>query len=237
MKKLLLCLSLSLFLISCAGVQTGVKDETISLKRRVFNDVPMNTIIKNEIGDKLITTGEEEYQDALKIIESPEYVTFGASPIKYPYNKNQIFPLSGSTKEWYLYYDTKDKIGETNYGVAVSKQDGNIIVPFGKSDWHNGTLATKNVIGFKTKPEIYINNNCSNCFKQEFIYNGKVGTNLKFVYREYINDMARPAFNQDLQYDLNESNVVGFKGLRLEIINATNTNIEYKILSSFNKMK
>ena len=47
--------------------------------------------------------------------------------------------------------------------------------------------------------------------------------------------MARPAFNQDLQYDLNDSNIVGFKGLRIEVIKATNTSIEYKILSSFNK--
>jgi hypothetical protein len=86
-------------------------------------------------------------------------------------------------------------------------------------------------------PDIFVSDDCSNCFKQEFIFNGKVGNNLKFVYREYINDMAKPAFNQDLQYDLNESNVVGFKGLRLEIIKATNTNIEYKILSSFSKIK
>ena len=45
--------------------------------------------------------------------------------------------------------------------------------------------------------------------------------------------MARPAFNQDLQYDLADGNIVGFKGLRIEIIKATNTNIEYKILSNF----
>lgn len=236
MRKTIICLSLNVFLISCAGVQTGVKFENISLKTHIIDDVPMNTIIKNEIGDKLITTGEEEYQDALKIIECPEYVTFGASPTKYPYYKNQILPLSGTTKEWHLYYDVKDKIQGTNYGIAVSKKDKSIIVPFGKSDYWNGTLATKNGIDFKTKSETYINNNCPNCFKQEFIFNGKVGTNLKFIYREYINDMARPAFNQELQYDLNESNIVGFKGLRLEIINATNTNIEYKIFSSFNKI-
>mgnify|MGYP001043013533 CR=1 FL=1 len=54
------------------------------------------------------------------------------------------------------------------------------------------------------------------------------------MYREYINDMARPAFNQELQYDLNESNIIGFKGLRIEVILATNTKIEYKVLSSFN---
>lgn len=237
MNKAIISFSISLFLTSCAGVHTGVKFENISLKNRTFVDVPINTIIKNEIGDKLITTGEEEYQDALKIVESPEYISFGASTVKYRYSKNQIFPLSGSTKEWYLYYETKDKTERINYGVAVSRKDEKMIVPFVKLDLHNGTLATKKLEGFKTQKETFINNNCSNCFKQEFIYNGKIGSSLKFIYREYVNDMIRPAFNQELQYDLNESYIVGFKGLRIEIVNATNTNIEYKILSSFNKPK
>ena len=242
MKKLLLCLSLSLFLNSCA-----VQVKTVDLKRRVYEDVPLNTILKNEIGDRLITAGEEDYQDALRIIESPD---FKFNSVPYPYKKGEVLPLSGSTSEWLLYYNKKNietsksyyngNNYTTNYffGIAINKKNNSVIYPFVNSAMGSmGGLITKKVGGFRTEPDTFVDNNCSNCFKQEFIYNGKVGTNLKFVYREYINDMARPAFNQDLQYDLNESNVVGFKGLRLEIINATNTNIEYKILSSFAKTK
>ena len=72
-----------------------------------------------------------------------------------------------------------------------------------------------------------------NYYKQEFIYNGRIGNNLKFIYREYVNDYARPAFSQDLQYDLSESNIIGFKGLRIEILEVTNTKIKYKVLSYF----
>ena len=70
-------------------------------------------------------------------------------------------------------------------------------------------------------------------FKQDFIYNGKVGNAIKFTYREYANDLARPAFTQDLQYDLKESNIIGFRGLRIEILSATNTKIQYKVLSYY----
>ena len=233
MKKLLLCLSLSLFLISCA-----VQVKTVDLKRRVYEDVPLNTILKNEIGDRLITAGEEDYQDALRIVETP---IFKMNNLDFPYKKGDLLPLSGYTAEWLLYYNIKDievYNGQTYFlGVAINKKDSSIYPFLNMEQIGMGGLKTKKVDGFKTIPDTFVDNNCANCFKQEFIYNGKVGTNLKFVYREYINDMARPAFNQDLQYDLNESNVVGFKGLRLEIINATNTNIEYKILSSFNKIK
>ncbi len=242
MKKIIICLSLNVFLISCAGVQTGIKFENISLKTHIIDNVPLNTIISNEIGDKLIVSGEEEYQDAIQILESPEYVTFGVSSTKYLYDKNQVFPLSGSTKEWFLYYDKKNPnygVDYQNYGIdygiAVNKLDSTLISPFVKSSMHNGTFATKIGTELKTKPVIYTNRTCPNCFKQEFVFNGKVGNNLKFIYREYVNDLARPAFNQDLQYDLNDSNIVGFKGLLIEVIKATNTNIEYKILSSFNK--
>ena len=74
---------------------------------------------------------------------------------------------------------------------------------------------------------------CQECFKQEFIFNGKSDNNAKFIYREYINNTARPSFNQEVQYDLDESSVVGFKGLRLDIIKITNTSIEYKVLQDF----
>lgn len=239
MKNLLLCLSLSLFLNSCA-----VQVKTVDLKRRVYENVPLNTILINEIGDRLITAGEEDYQDALRITKTPDFTfLYAFVTLEYPYKNGEVLPLSSESKEWMLYYDVKDirKSGSNGdniyFGVAKNKKDESVIVPFVKTAISYGALTTKKVDGFKTIPDTFVDNNCSNCFKQEFIYNGKVGTNLKFVYREYINDMARPAFNQDLQYDLNESNVVGFKGLRLEIINATNTNIEYKILSSFNKMK
>ncbi len=47
--------------------------------------------------------------------------------------------------------------------------------------------------------------------------------------------MARPSFTQELVYDINESNIIGFRGLRIEVLNTTNTNIEYRILSYFNK--
>jgi len=70
-------------------------------------------------------------------------------------------------------------------------------------------------------------------FKQELIYNGKSGSTLKFMYREFSKDLARPSFSQEVNYDLAESNIVGFKGARIEILNATNTKIEYKVLKSF----
>jgi hypothetical protein len=66
----------------------------------------------------------------------------------------------------------------------------------------------------------------------ELIYSGKAGTVIKVVYREFSNDLARPAFSQELQYDLNESKIVKFRKTTIEVIQATNQEITYKVLES-----
>ena len=70
--------------------------------------------------------------------------------------------------------------------------------------------------------------------QQQFIYNGRIDNYVKFTYREFsVGGYARDAFTQDVQYDLNEGNVIGFKGSRIEILEATNRVITYRVLSHF----
>lgn len=71
-------------------------------------------------------------------------------------------------------------------------------------------------------------------FQQTLIYSGKVGSKIRIGYREFSNSIARPAFNNDVDYDLNESRTIGYKGARLEIIEATNEYIKYRVLVNFN---
>ncbi len=70
----------------------------------------------------------------------------------------------------------------------------------------------------------------TNSFKAELIYTGKMGNVVTISYREYVNDMARPAFYQDLRYDLGEGNDITFKSLKINIIEATNSKISFQVL-------
>jgi hypothetical protein len=70
-------------------------------------------------------------------------------------------------------------------------------------------------------------------FVQELLYNGRAGDILKFVYREFSNDLARPAFTQEIQYDVRQSSEIGFREVRLEVLQATNTSITYRVLRTF----
>jgi len=66
--------------------------------------------------------------------------------------------------------------------------------------------------------------------KKELIYTGVSKNVISVLYREYQNDMARPAFSQELKYDLGEGQVIGFKGARFEVVKATNLGITYRVL-------
>jgi len=70
-------------------------------------------------------------------------------------------------------------------------------------------------------------------FVQEIIYTGRSNSIINFSYREFRNDLISPAFSQNLQYDLSTDRIIGFKNVRIEVIEATNTTLKYKVLASF----
>jgi hypothetical protein len=68
-------------------------------------------------------------------------------------------------------------------------------------------------------------------FRRELVYSGVSQNTVTVVYREFKDNLARPAFTQELKYDLAQSRVIGYKGARFEVLDAGNTAITYKVLS------
>lgn len=81
-------------------------------------------------------------------------------------------------------------------------------------------------------------------FKYEAIYQGKIGNKIKIQFREFVKSsvenyesfMIRPAFTQDIEYELDKNGeaIVGFKGLRIKVFKATNTDITYSVIQDYN---
>lgn len=69
-------------------------------------------------------------------------------------------------------------------------------------------------------------------FRKELIYSGISNGSISVLYREFYDDMARPAFSQDLRYDLKDGDEIGYKGSRFKVIKASNTGLKYKVLKS-----
>ena len=67
-------------------------------------------------------------------------------------------------------------------------------------------------------------------YKRELVYSGVSKGTVSLLYREFVNDMARPAFSEELHYDLSDGNEIGYKGGRFKILKANNTGITYEVL-------
>ena len=67
--------------------------------------------------------------------------------------------------------------------------------------------------------------------KKELIYQGKQADTLRFRYREYINDIVRPAFDQTVEYNLDRDSMVTFRGMKILVDKADNQEISYRIVS------
>jgi hypothetical protein len=62
------------------------------------------------------------------------------------------------------------------------------------------------------------------------VYGGVAGNTVSIFYREFCDETARPAFTQDLKYDLSKGDVIGFRGARFQVLSTTNTSIKFKVL-------
>ncbi len=72
-----------------------------------------------------------------------------------------------------------------------------------------------------------------NSIQQIIEYTGRNENILTFTYSEFRDGYAREAFNREFQVDLDKGNVVAFKGAVLEVIEATNIEIRYKVIRNF----
>lgn len=65
----------------------------------------------------------------------------------------------------------------------------------------------------------------------EIIFTGRDESAMRFQYREYTTeDMARPAFSQELTYPVS-STTVRFRGLQIEVQRVGNDDITYRVVS------
>ena len=64
-------------------------------------------------------------------------------------------------------------------------------------------------------------------------YAGINGNLVKFIYSEFKDGMARDAFTREFTIDLSVDNVAGYRGAVFEVLKATNSTIDYKVIRNF----
>ncbi|QDV41129.1 hypothetical protein Enr13x_09670 [Stieleria neptunia] len=73
--------------------------------------------------------------------------------------------------------------------------------------------------------------------QRSLVYGGKTGTKIKLAYREIWKNITRPSQDTFVEYDLADSKVVEIQGARIEVIEATNNGIRYRVTRAFDSKK
>ena len=226
MKKIIFLSLFGLVLTACNTVKYNYIAET---KQISYPD--LNVVTKTFIGDDMVRQGTVAARD---VVYFPQ-TTVVSGMVDFTIHAGE-YPKVGEDKK-YLFFG----LNELNSGVTVGKS-AFADIPVGiRTNKHDNDLCIITVSGaslckgdaafsYQKKNVTY-----QNAFQQILIYNGKVGHKINIGYKEFNNDFARPAFSNNVEYDLSESKVIRYKGAELEIIKATNQFIEYKVFSNFNQ--
>jgi len=220
---------------------SGCSSKTLIHPVRDNISIPtINSVSSAELGDTLLDKGFTSTYPAVQTL-SVGQGNYGVN--KFTLKSGLYYAKEQDSKYTYYYPVNRGLInsnswsGDGTYGfllgyaLPLSSTHGELLL------WYEvlgtgirSTTKTKRSVDFEHAKAQAIG---EPSFRQQFIYNGKIGNNLKFLYRELSNNYARAPFSQEIQYDLNESKIIGFKGVRIEIIEATNQKIKYKTISNF----
>ena len=72
--------------------------------------------------------------------------------------------------------------------------------------------------------------------RTELLYQGLDRGVVRLSFREFVNELARPAFTQELTYTLEpggRATTISFRRVRIEILSASNNEIRYRVIAGF----
>lgn len=224
MKKLLLLTLASSAIVGCATPSYNYQPTV-----KMISEPPIGSINTAYLGDKLLTQGNMIEREALYFATAQK---MGTGRIIQP----GYFPKQGESDQYIQYSISTEngggKITETllndpSQGLMIRKSD-NALCAY---TIYSMAVDCRNGLSYEKTNWASAN---TNSFQQTLIYNGKVGNKINIGYREFSSNLARPAFNNDVEYDLSQSKEIGYKGALLEIHDANNQQIKYKVLRNFN---
>jgi hypothetical protein len=210
-------------LTACAAPKHNYKPEAVAI-----SEPPINTEQTRTVGEEMVRQGTYKDHRAL-------YLSTETKPV-WAYTMFPGYYLKHGEDEDGEYFQPNNNIEE---GGRIEKNpfaDPYISVMTKKSTNELCVVTTMSFAACGNEKYEFRNHQgfSQDSFQQTLIYNGRVGNKINIGYREFSNNRARPAFNNNVEYDLSESKSIAYKGARIEVIDATNQMIRYRVTKNFN---
>jgi hypothetical protein len=180
------------------------------------------TVANLRLSAEAILTGKRAGADYLITIPAGTFPTARFS---------DLYPVGGATFRYAREKGERRGLSKPDISIYLDPNDDTVLMArlsFGFSKQDLVVSAAKFTLDRCLLTEI-------KGFRQEILYSGGGKGTVTLQYREYMNDYARPAFSQELSYDLADGNEIGFKGARIRVIKVSNTGIRYVVLKPLTK--
>lgn len=191
-----------------------------------------------ELGDIVLERAQSKRYDAI-LLEN-EVTWFDL----YGFRQFVMRPgrlVARETDEDFTYFFSDQLTSRETFSGAVASASGGICIRKGDANYVRA-FSARGVCGVSpdqrpsftplSVPEAHAPN-----YRRELIYGGRSGSVLSFVYRELSGDQPYPTLSLDFHIDLADGLVFGLRGAKIEVVEATNSKLTYRVVSSFAELQ
>jgi hypothetical protein len=179
------------------------------------------------IGSPIIEGGRVNTVPAFKPVESIQPPAAWVSGELPELKSNQIWTAVGRMNGGYL-LDPPESYPDEGHKLSINSDgsiaDGGWFADEGgnvpdRGEWPEGGVFER------AEPQPL-----EGSFEFEILYTGKDGETVTMTYREYLDGMQRADYSQDLSYNIAEQDTIRFRSIQIQVKEATNSSIRYKII-------
>lgn len=224
-----LLISLQLF-SGCATPPLVYHDPNKQPQNVIVKSPEIGQIAKAEIGENMYSKSNLFYDNTKEVIIFDDIIgTYDA------FRKINILSTSNPTKGALMKWGNDENTLCFQSGLCITDM-------LNKGYFtHLGHVGNRTFISALEKPTQYKITDAppffiKDSFKYIVLYQGKSDNKIKISFREFVDNVARPAFTQDVDYELEKDGtaLIGFKGLRIQVLKVTNLDITYKVIQDYN---
>ncbi|MBF0444528.1 MAG: hypothetical protein HQL68_03000 [Magnetococcales bacterium] len=223
--KALFIVSIAILLSACAKPNTSFSPVISKISRPSIGDV--NTV---KVGEVLLTQGNYHEE---KYLTLPYKISVKWAYTLHPGKYNLI--AENDESGFYVPAKevddggkiTKSSIADSWQSLQAFKNSQRICVI---------TITDNKFCKFDIKyNQVTVPEFAKTGFKQTLVYNGKHENKISIGYLTFYNDNKQTRFNNTIEYDLDKSDIIEYRGAEIKIIAATQQDIKYSVIKNFKK--
>ena len=226
-------LFLTITSLSCSASIQPLQVRDLGYSRTFVKNYTVGQTKSAYVGEEIVKI-KDYYVHKRQIDKMQATNDFTIIPANYRGSKDDQFNLVGVTESSGQFCYVMQVPGPYQFDGFLITSDGYFTGEKKRLDGRRVTyVGTTSIVPKNTKfrvvekEEVDINKGFIN---YEIVYTGRDKDSLKFIYREFTpNDIARPAFYQNLTYDI-RSKYIRFKNYRIEVVDANDEKITYTVL-------